>query len=195
MTMTQQQQQRGFTLLELMIVVAIVGVMVTLATATLRTSPTIGSVGNRVASLLREASRVASARGPMRDDVVQDTGETARSRLFLTRTAAGRTLVSIDAAVEDAPATPNTFQWLEVREFAFPEQLTVAGTRPVADVDGGLGGPSVPLVAGAPHTLRCFANASCEAGTVYLESTTSQSEKLRVIVMPLSGAPLILQGW
>ncbi len=82
----------GFTLTELMVTIAIVGILSTGAVVTLRRPQDPGHGAIRMANALRQCSRLAEARGPVRSGVALALGSAARARLVrATRAGQQRT--------------------------------------------------------------------------------------------------------
>jgi prepilin-type N-terminal cleavage/methylation domain-containing protein len=182
--------QVGFTLIELMVVVAIVGIMVTAAVVNMSRGPTVEDQCRAIAARLREASRKAVAGGAVRDNVATATLQTARTRTRIFRDGTtGLQTVVVERVAED-PILPD-FEWEELSRLGIDERIEIFGTSPAAEIDPGV--TPVPLI--GEHTISCFPNGACEPMTLYLRSTGAQKKYGRVVVMPLNGSPLVFNQW
>ena len=183
--------QRGLTLVELMVVIAIVGVLMGAAVVMVSTDPTTRDVANKTTTLLRECSRQAVGGGSLRADVATALGTTARSRLVIDGSGTSQ-LVTVEILVEeDAPATGAVW---EVRQSHFiSPPLEIFATRSSAELLPGLG-PETTIGNGTAE-IRCYPNGACDASTLYIHNTKKDHGKVRVVVMPLNGAPMIFGDW
>lgn len=175
--------QQGLTLVELMVVVAIVGILVSSAMVTMRTRPGIRDIGHELVSIINEASRKAIAAGPMK---VQ---EPRTQVVIATDPGLGIQVASLLRNNDDAipPAT-----LLSTRQIGRAD-IQVVGFSNDSDLFGGLG-IDTPLGPGDQVELDCFPNGRCSAMTFYLEHQKT-GEKLRVAVLPLNGTAMVFHGW
>ncbi|HEX3760185.1 MAG TPA: prepilin-type N-terminal cleavage/methylation domain-containing protein [Kofleriaceae bacterium] len=81
-----RRRRAGFTLIEMMVVVTIIGVLVTMAIVYMRGRVRPVDVANRVGDLVREASRRAVALGPVSSNVAVALGSTARTQISAVAT-------------------------------------------------------------------------------------------------------------
>ena len=185
--------ESGFTLTELMVTVAIVGILSTGAVVTLRRPQDPGHGAIRVANALRQCSRLAEARGPVRSGVALALGSAARARLVL-RPELGSSAqdVAVEVLVEEEePSTAAS--WAPASRFRFSGAIRVAGYRASGELTAGLG-PQV-MVGTSEVVVECMPNGSADAMTFYLDSDGSASERARVVVLPLRGEPVTMDGW
>ena len=187
-----RNRQQGFSLTELMVVVAIVGALVSAAAIMMRTTQTVQDASTVMANLLREASRKAVAGGPIRADVAANTGIVARTRMVVSHDASDDIQYLTIDRLQESPPPANTASWIEVTRRVVQPPLEVNGFRPSAEVNPGAG-PQTLLGTGTTE-VRCLPDGSCEAVTMYLRDTVT-SEQTRVVVMPLAGAPQVFGSW
>lgn len=185
------RRARGFTLTEVMVTVAIIGVLVALGLSLLRTTPQPVDVASQVSSRLAETSRKAVAHGAVRPAVATALGSRARTRAVFTSTASGVQVV-VDRLEEDPPPATSA-SWIELSSSTLHPSITLAGYSPVADLGGGRT-PAVALGAGGSFEVRCNADGTCDAVTIYL-ATADQVRQARVVVLPLGGTPMTFDRW
>lgn len=183
---------RGFTLTELMMVVAIVGVLVALAGFSMRPRLEPIDVANRVGDLVREANRRAVALGPVRAQVALNIGTKARTRVRGLTSGPQPTFV-LERLQEDA-AQADTAVWIPV------VQYTVSRHAIGESWGAGVGAHAI-LTRSADWTAfeaRCYPDGTCEPRTLFFEAAEpgAPSERYaRMSIMPLGGAIMTRQDW
>lgn len=173
-----------------MVVVAIVGIVSTIAVVMINRGPGIGLVATELGGAVGEASRKAVSAGPVTPSVVAAEGFTARSRVFIDEDENGNTFYAVELRRESGT---DASEWEETSRSYIPSDMAIAGAEAgVARTEPG--GTVVPIPADG-FAIDCQPSGQCAATTVYLHTTSSQEQKRRVVIMPLSANPLVLEGW
>jgi prepilin-type N-terminal cleavage/methylation domain-containing protein len=193
---TRTRHDGGFTLTELMVVVALIAVLSTLAWGSLRPDPRPADVAATSANLIREAARKATAGGAVRADVVVALGNNeqarARSRIRIY-TAAGVQYVVAERLAERAVGSSPVADWFETMRQRVPKNNTLTGWRSSADLNGGVG-PLVTLTGSEVVEIRCYPDGRCDGATLYFSDTRS-TRRSRTVMMPLGGSPAVFETW
>jgi prepilin-type N-terminal cleavage/methylation domain-containing protein len=185
------RRRRGFTLSEIMVTLAIVGVLAALAVSVLHTTPQPLDIASQVSTKLAETSRKAIAGGGVRADVVTALGSKARTRAVFASTAAGVTL-TVDQLEEDRPPASSA-SWIELSSVTLHPSITLAGYTPGAVLADGRT-PALSLASGDSLELRCNPDGTCDAMTIYLNDRRGV-RRARVVVLPLGGTPITFDRW
>jgi prepilin-type N-terminal cleavage/methylation domain-containing protein len=199
--MRQLPGQRGFSLVELMVVIAILGTAASLAVVAVKSDPTAKSARD-VASFLQIARRAAIAHGPVRSDVQTATGMAATEMVRFKETTYGSKVEVFDL-VEGTGATST---WVSNAWMWVPNRAKIYGVALTANTNGGETLPTAFVVNSTvdiyffPNGTVGVGNTVSEAGasgaTVYLRSRSgNKPDKFRIFVMPLSGMPTTTKGW
>jgi prepilin-type N-terminal cleavage/methylation domain-containing protein len=181
----------GFTLIELMVVVAILGITAALVLRNFKRNPT-GEEARRLASAMAVAHRTAIAGGPVRADVVTAAGgQRARAQLEIAASGNGY-LVTVWRLVED-PLPGTGHQWLPVQVTAISPEVEITRVADAAHI--GLSATAI-TAGGLPTTKNYYPNGSADPFTAYLKHRHRDgATRYRVIGMPLTPAPQLFQDW
>jgi prepilin-type N-terminal cleavage/methylation domain-containing protein len=183
--MTARRGQGGFTLTEMMVVIAMIAVLATLAVSNFDTAPRAGDAATTMAGLIRETARKSVEGSSVRDDVVAGYG-TARTRLVITN--GDQITFSVEKLVEDTGGGSSA-DWVVLGTRTLPKGLAAPGYTDQAVLDDG-GAPANTL---GTTEIHCYPDGVCDGATVYFEGR--RGDRARVAVLPLGGAPVTYRTW
>jgi len=213
-----KRREAGFTLTEMMVVVAIIGILVTMAIVYMRGQPRPIDVANRVGDLAREASRRAVALGPVRSDVAVIMG-TARTAVTASRTSVGTPPVTTTTFVlwrlQEDPLPQATGNWIAVQQYKTDVHVLVdswtANVVPYTTT-----GPTQAITSLAawaapagPPPILCKPDGTCTPCSVFFQSSVTgpscdpavasaqpiYEQCAKLAVMPLGGAITTRADW
>jgi prepilin-type N-terminal cleavage/methylation domain-containing protein len=198
------RRARGFTLTEMMIVLAILGVLGALALVYLRPQAKTVDIANRVGDLVEETTRRAISLGTVRADVVTASlvagnptiVARARTRLSASGTAGGPITFSLQTFTETAlPASTGT--WNTVMSYTMDPSVAGMSWAP------GVG--SHATLAAALQTswttfhAYCDSDGTCQPYSLYFQNlhdgSLSPNYQARISILPIGGAVLTRSDW
>jgi prepilin-type N-terminal cleavage/methylation domain-containing protein len=182
-------RQAGFTLVELMVVLTILGLLATAVTVYMRPQRSAIDCANVVADVIREGARRAVSRGPVLPAVVTNLGVSQRTQITISGD-----YIRLSELVESV--TPGAANWVQiklVRVVQPDRQVTMTGWKTAAQVNDGASGnaPAIDTTA-ANFVINCWPDGRCDAGTLYFAGPNGSSA--RTVVLPLGGATLVRKG-
>lgn len=189
--------QKGFSLVELLVVVSIIGLLATGALVTMTTDPEVEDECAKIAALVNEAARQAISGGAVRPETSQSTGINERGQLRILNETTGHSLLV--ERLREPTATETEIVWVERMRVYLGQSVTLVGWSPSAALNPG----STPLFLGPTFSpplrdipTRCFPDGTCTATTLYLQSAKRPDRKARVVVLPLNGMMTqCFSGW
>lgn len=189
-------RQRGFSLIELMISVAIIGALASVAAVSMTTEPDIEDEAHKIAALVNEAARLAISGGPI-DPSRSHSGFLARGQVKVRDDGQGQYLL-IERFNDIG------FAEIERKRVYLGKRARVAGMTPWAELNPAAG-PLIPFSAAVGHVIQCRPDGTCTGGTsngpplgatLYLQDVRRTHQKARVVVMPLNGMlTQVYSGW
>jgi prepilin-type N-terminal cleavage/methylation domain-containing protein len=173
-----RRRSAGFTLTEMMVVVAIVGILVTMAIVYMRPRVRPIDVANRVGDLVREASRRAVALGPVRPNVAVALQSKARTQITAQQPTPTTIVFTLWRLQED-PGGAAAANWILVETYTVDLNIVVIDSWSPSVVD--YTAPTrtsdwstwtvVSPPPGAPRPpLQCRPDGTCNPVTLFFQA-------------------------
>jgi prepilin-type N-terminal cleavage/methylation domain-containing protein len=199
----KQRHQAGFTLTEMMIVVAIVGVLATLAVVYMRPRTRPIDAANRVGDLVREASRRAVALGPVRAEVAVELRTRARTEIRARPGVLENDVIPVIFEMyrlEEAP-TGNLGTWIGVESYKVDTRVKAVKWGPVPGAVPG--DPPTTSENWSNFVVRCSPDGTCDPRTLFFEDARPAAQRTggtyellaKLTILPLGGAINTRPDW
>jgi prepilin-type N-terminal cleavage/methylation domain-containing protein len=189
--------QKGFSLVELLVVVCIIGLLATGAVVTMTTDPEVEDECAKIAALVNEAARQAISGGSVRPELSQVSGIRERGQLRILNDAVAGPSFLVER-LREPTGIETELVWVERKRVHLGKAVNVVGWRDSAALDPG----STPLFLGPTFSppfdvpTKCQPDGTCTAMTLYLQDAKRPERKARVVVLPLNGMMTqCFSGW
>lgn len=187
-------RQHGLTLVELMVVIAIVGILVVAAVAFMKKEVLPRDAAQQVSRLISETARKAVAGGVVRDDVIANLGDQPRTRARIFFDATQGTQAVVLERLEEHPLPDNGADWVELERIFVDRTIAIAGYTALTQLAPGTT-PDNTLSVADEVSVDCEADGRCTGITLYFQGTKMSARRARLAVMPLAGIPLTFDEW
>ena len=184
------KQQRGFTLIEMMVVVAILAILSTRSIVYVKPHTKAVDVSAEIAAFGDNAHRVA-----VRDGVVSTANAIilgSKRRTRITADAGNPVTFTLEVLIESP-----TLAWETVDTYTLPKSVTADGFAMQVGTHTAL--TSTPGIATdwSNFVLSCFPNGTCDGATLFFSSSSGPTYErvARVSVLPLGGTAYVKQSW
>ena len=187
-----KRHQAGFTLTELMVVVAIIGILVTMALVYMRPRVRPIDVATRFGDLVHEASRRAVALGPVRDDVVKQLQSRARTQILATQ--AGTTVTFTLYRFQEDPPPATSGQWIALETYTTDSHVLPDSWAPGVGTYAALS----PTTDWSTFSSQCRPDGICDPRTLFFQAAIASptyEQFARISIMPLGGAVTTSPDW
>ncbi len=178
--------QAGFTLTELMVVVAIIAVLAAIAGPSLDTPADVASSARTVSSSIGEGARLAVSRGSVAPTVAAAESLTARTRITISQNPPHP--VRLEVRVETGATTSG---WQLVSQTTLARDLVIVGDDTAARISPG----NTPIALTSNVVIDCQPSGQCRPTTLYIARGAASRNPHRIVVLPLAAAPQVLKGW
>jgi prepilin-type N-terminal cleavage/methylation domain-containing protein len=190
MNRTKRIALRGFTLIEMMVVVAILAILCTLAVVYVRPNTKPVDVARRIGNMVEEGGRWANRYGPVPTAIVASEGtKTRRTRLTATNTNPPTFTLELLTGT-----TASDKGWYTIDTYTPPKTVTMTWTANVGDY--------ATYGAGSSNVWTTFLvefqpNGSANGTTLYFQTANGPygDRFARLSVMPLGTAAFVRNSW